>query len=186
MPAAGIACPPRQRRRRRHRGRREARPQVGASVPGARGAAVVLQLHRRQAIALVAAVAAQESAVGDVGKVEPQLPHAAGGDCGAQQPHAAFVEDREVLDGRFRQAVDARLQVQAGSALPICVRSPRHTPTVVPTHTSSGKAGSQAIEVTGAGTPLASVRSPVLNSCRVPSNHHGVDVVVAGLPTVPK
>jgi hypothetical protein len=67
------------------------------------------------------------------------------------------------------------------------VRSPRQTPTVVPTYTSSGNAGSQTIAVTGAGTPAASVRRPVLNHLSVPSNHHSVSTALSpGLPMLPR
>ncbi len=65
-------------------------------------------------------------------------------------------------------------QSHVGGSVPLSVRSPRQTPTVVPTYTSFGKAGSQAIAVTGALTPLAWLRSPVGCHVSSPSNHHSV------------
>lgn len=74
---------------------------------------------------------------------------------------------------------------QVGAALPTCERTPFHTPMVVPTWTSAGKAGSQTMEVTGAGTP--SRRSPVACQWSVPSNHHSVSTsVLSALPVVPR
>jgi hypothetical protein len=73
-----------------------------------------------------------------------------------------------------------------GAPLGGIVRTPRHTPTVVPTHTSSGNAGSQTIAVTGAGTPPGFVRSPVACHALVPSNHQSVSTPsTSGWPTVP-